>query len=237
MRKESATLCVTGGKNVRHSYDLGSYVRFVVKMSGNTSHRFLSIHARKNITVVCAMIITQIRCHKARKGRFGWPTGVVWAARAARRLGGARLPSWCPISPGSQGRGQSFGPSVARHVQRTRWTSPHSTLVRGPLSRVCLSGRGGLHMFRGGLNFRKGELLAIYLRKPRCDRLQIDGLNGTNSCTGPQQGTRQTRCRSRCTLAPPCLSNAPPRQLAKDVWKSPARPPIGTYYGGEQSGG
>ena len=28
MRKESATLCVTGGKIVRHSYGLGSYYFF-----------------------------------------------------------------------------------------------------------------------------------------------------------------------------------------------------------------
>ena len=65
--------------------------------------------------------------------------------------------------------------------------------------------------------------------------MQIDGLNGTNSYTGPQQDARQTRCRSRCTLAPACSSNAPPCQLSDDIRKSRACPRIETHDGGEQT--
>ena len=72
------------------------------------------------------------------------------------------------------------------------------------------------------------------MRIPVARHMQIDSLNGTNSYTGPQQGARQTRCRSWCTLAPACSSNAPPCQLSEDVRKSPGRPRIETHDGGEQ---
>ena len=69
---------------------------------------------------------------------------------------------------------------------------------------------------------------------PAARHMQIESLYGTNSYPGPKEDARQTRCRSRCMLAPPCSSNAPPRQLSEDVRKFPARPRIETHDGGEQ---